>query len=240
MVAIASLPTKSIQDLLVFRRVTIVAPHPDDETLGCGGAIALFRQHQIPVQVLIISDGVGSHPNSRSFSPEKLRDIREQEARTALDILNVPEECVVFFRWPDTAVPHPGDRDFQTAVEQCDRALKSHQPDLVFLPWQHDQHCDHQATWKIVRHCLQARSHPPHQLIYSIWGVSAAGLPALPQGEIGWRLDIRAVEHLKRAAAMAHRSQTTDLIQDDPTGFRLTPEMLNNLIQPYETYLEAH
>ena len=239
MVAIAALPTKSIQDLLAFHRVTVIAPHPDDETLGCGGAIALLRQHHISVQVLIVSDGTGSHPNSKQFPPQKLRDLREQEARAALDILNVSKENVEFFRWPDTAVPHPGDRDFLSAVEKCDRALREHQPDLILVPWQHDQHCDHQATWKIAQHCLRSHPRPPHQLIYSIWGTSAAGLPALPAGEIGWRLDIRPVMHLKQAAAMAHQSQTTDLIKDDPTGFRLTPEMLDNLIQPYETYLEA-
>ena len=139
----------------------------------------------------------------------------------------------------DTAVPHPGDRSFNQAVEECDRALKSHRPDLIFLPWQHDQHCDHQAAYKIIQHCLRTWTQSPHQLIYSIWGTNKAGLPSLPKGETGWRLDIRSVEHLKRAAAMAHQSQTTDLIKDDPTGFRLTPEMLSNLIQPYETYLEA-
>ena len=240
MVAIAALPIKQIQDLLSFRKVSIIAPHPDDETLGCGGAIALLRQHQIPIQVLFISDGTGSHPNSKRFPPGKLRDLREQEARAALALLGVSKEHLSFFRWPDTAVPHPGEANFIEAVEKCDRALRSHQPDLVFVPWQHDQHCDHQATWKIVQYSLQTWSAPPHQLIYSIWGATKAGLPSLPKEETGWRLDIRPVEHLKRAAAMAHRSQTTDLIKDDPTGFRLTAEMLNNLIQPYETYLEVN
>ncbi|NJL45380.1 MAG: hypothetical protein HC922_05860 [Leptolyngbyaceae cyanobacterium SM2_3_12] len=38
----------------------------------------------------------------------------------------------------------------------------------------------------------------------------------------------------------AHQSQISDLIGDDPQGFRLTPAMLANLIQPWETYLEVH
>lgn len=240
MVAIATLPIHPIQHLLTYRRVSVLAPHPDDETLGCGGAIALLRQHQIPIQVLFISDGTGSHPNSKAFPRKKLRDLREQEARAALDILGVLKEDILFFRWPDTAVPHPGDKDFPEAVEQCDRALKSHNPDLIFLPWRHDQHCDHQATWKIAQHALQSWTQPPHQLIYSIWGTRKAGLPTLTKGETGWRLDIRLVEPLKRAAALAHQSQTTNLIKDDPSGFQLTPEMLNNLIQPYETYLEVN
>ena len=239
-VAISSLPVKTINDLLSYQQVVVVAPHPDDETLGCGGAIALLRQHHIPVQVLIISDGTQSHPNSKRFPAEKLRKVRESEAIAALEILGVAADNVTFFRWPDTAVPQPGERDFLRAVEQCDLALQPISPDLVFIPWQFDYHCDHQATWQIVHHCLQSWPQPPRQLMYSIWGDRAAGLPTLPAGETGWRLDISQVEDTKRQAAMAHRSQTTDLIDDDPNGFRLTAEMLNNLISPYETYIESH
>ncbi len=239
-VAISALPIKTITHLLSYRQVVVVAPHPDDETLGCGGAIALLRQHHIPVQVLVISDGTQSHPNSKRFPAEKLRTVRASEALSALEILGVAADSVTFFQWPDTAVPQLGEDNFLTAVEQCDRALQSISPDLVLIPWQFDQHCDHQATWQIVHHCLQLWPQPPRQLMYSIWGDRAAGLLTLPTGETGWRLDISQVEEIKRRAAMAHRSQTTDLIDDDPNGFRLTAEMLNNLISPYETYLESY
>ncbi len=43
----------------------------------------------------------------------------------------------------------------------------------------------------------------------------------------------------KRAAVPAHRSQTTDLIDDEPGGPRLAPEMLAHFEGPYEVYLEA-
>ena len=67
----------------------VVAPHPDDESLGCGGAIALLRQQEQTVQVLFVSDGSMSHPNSQKYSAEARRDLREQEARNALAILGV-------------------------------------------------------------------------------------------------------------------------------------------------------
>lgn len=241
-IEIASLPVKTIDELLSYRQVIVFAPHPDDETLGCGGAIALFRQYHIPVRVIVISDGTQSHPNSKQFPADKLRTLREKEAGAALAILGACADCVTFLRWPDTAVPRLQDASggFNEAVGECDRALKTIMPDLIFLPWQHDQHCDHRATWEIVRHCLQSWPQPPRQLAYSIWGDRKAGLRLLPKDETGWRLDIRAVQHLKRQAAMAHQSQTTDLINDDPNGFRLTAEMLSNLIQPYETYLTVN
>ncbi len=217
----------------------VLAPHPDDETLGCGGAIALMRQRSIPVHVVVFSDGTQSHPRSQSFPAPTLKALRERETYAALDQLGVAKDAVTFLRWPDTAVPPPESPQFATAVKQCAQIIQAKAPSLLFVPWHQDRHCDHRATWKIAQQALKSCLRPPKQMVYAVWGDADAGLSALPSTERGWRLDIRTVEALKRQAAMAHQSQTTDLIQDDPTGFRLTPDMLNNLIQPWETYLEA-
>lgn len=238
--AIESLPLRFADEVFSKGdRAVVVAPHPDDETLGCGGAIALLQQRAIPVHILVMSDGTQSHPHSKRYPAAKLRALREAETYAAVQTLGLSPSAITFFRWSDTAVPHPGNPDFAAAVDKCRHSLLRHSPTLLFVPWQHDQHCDHRATWKIVQHCLSSWSQPPKQIVYSIWGSPSAGLPALPAGETGWRLDIRSVASLKHQAAMAHRSQTTNLIADDPTGFQLTPTMINNLIQPWETYLEV-
>ncbi|MGB3293925.1 MAG: PIG-L deacetylase family protein [Phormidesmis sp.] len=238
--AIESLPLRAANEVFSDGdRVVVVAPHPDDETLGCGGAIALLQQRAIPVHILVVSDGTQSHPHSTLYPATKLRALREKETCAAAQTLGLSPTAVTFLRWPDTAVPHPGDPDFPAVVGDCRRYLLHHLPTLLFVPWQHDRHCDHRAAWKIMQHCLSSYPQPLQQFVYSIWGSPSAGLPALPSGETGWRLDISAVESLKRQAAMAHQSQTTNLIADDPMGFRLTPTMLNNLIQPWETYLEV-
>ncbi|MFE4108652.1 PIG-L deacetylase family protein [Almyronema epifaneia] len=242
-----ALPSTAITDLALHpaetalascQQAIAIAPHPDDETLGCGGAIALLRQRSVPVRVLVVSDGSGSHPHSQHYPAPRLKKLRQQETIAALQILGVPAAAITFLGWPDKAVPQPGSPHFGTAVANCRRYLRCHQPALLFVPWQHDHHRDHRATWQIVQSALQGWPQPPRQLAYAVWGSPAAGLPALPGGTTGWRLDIRSVMALKQQAALAHQSQTTDLIADDPTGFRLTPAMLANLIQPWETYLE--
>lgn len=53
-----------------------------------------------------------------------------------------------------------------------------------------------------------------------------------------WRLDISQVVKLKQQAIATYRSQTTNLIDDAPEGFRLTPQMLANFTRPWEVYLE--
>ena len=238
-VPIESLPLYTAAEaFLNCRSAVVVAPHPDDETLGCGGAIALLTQRNIPVHILVISDGTQSHPNSKHYPHHILRQLRKAETQEAVRRLGIPPTQVTFLGYPDTAVPHLENELFEQAVETCHRYLEQRAPDLIFVPWKNDQHCDHQATWKIIHRSLQTGSKPTHQLAYAIWGTRAAGLKTLPIGETGWRLDIRSVQSLKHYAVTAHRSQTTDLISDDPSGFRLTPAMLNNLIQPWETYLE--
>ncbi len=239
-VEITALPLYSADEILAScTGAVVVAPHPDDETLGCGGAIALLRQLRIPVQVLVMSDGTQSHPQSKAYPAKRLKKLRESEALNALKMLGVAAVDVTFYGWSDTAIPHPSHPNFEQAVTRCNQQLLRFSPSLLFVPWQGDQHCDHQATWKIIQRCVRNWPQPPLLLAYSIWGSRAAGLRALPQQTTGWRLDIRSVQDLKRQAALAHQSQTTDLINDDPDGFRLTPTMLNNLIQPWETYLEV-
>ena len=65
--------------------------------------------------------------------------------------------------------------------------------------------------------------------------VEAEHLPGPPKG---WRLDVSPWVARKRQAVMAHRSQTTRLIADDPSGFILSEAVLSVLIRPFEVYLE--
>src|SRR6476646_4617280 len=74
----------------------IVAPHQDDETLGCGGLIALKREQGIPVQVVFITDGAASHTWHPRFKAGEIAPIRKQEALTALAILGVEQTQIHF------------------------------------------------------------------------------------------------------------------------------------------------
>jgi LmbE family N-acetylglucosaminyl deacetylase len=85
--------------------VLIVAPHPDDETLGCGGAIALLAAKGYDLQVLVISDGTGSHPHSQTHPAPVLESIRSQETIAALGILGVDPGSIAFLHLKDGAIP---------------------------------------------------------------------------------------------------------------------------------------
>ncbi|MFZ1431665.1 MAG: PIG-L family deacetylase [Geminicoccaceae bacterium] len=86
----AELAEVELDALTRGRGVVVVAPHPDDESLGCGGLIAACCAHGIEVRLLVLSDGTGSHPNSRRYPADRLRDLREAELEQATSILGLP------------------------------------------------------------------------------------------------------------------------------------------------------
>src|SRR5580704_16937481 len=61
------LPLLDPSDLMGAQPLLVLAPHPDDESLGCGGLIADCQARGQPVYVLILTDGAGSHRNSREY-----------------------------------------------------------------------------------------------------------------------------------------------------------------------------
>ena len=78
-----SFPFHPLREKLEDRPFIVVAPHPDDESLACGGLIADACRQGLRGKVVIVSDGVGSHPNSKAYPPDRLRALREEEARRA-------------------------------------------------------------------------------------------------------------------------------------------------------------
>jgi LmbE family N-acetylglucosaminyl deacetylase len=233
-----SLPLWEIETLINHNSsILIVAPHPDDETLGCGGAIALLRQLNISVKVLVVSDGTKSHPNSVAYPPAKLKKLREQESLAALAILGVAPEAVTFLDLPDGEVYISSKSE--KAIALISQYLNRIEPSIIFLPWRKDPHPDHRASWQLFTVANQNLTIPPRIIEYPIWDWDTEQRGDFPDSINAWRLDITNVLELKQQAIAQYRSQISDLIKDDPQGFRLTPQMLQNFTQPWEIYLEV-
>jgi LmbE family N-acetylglucosaminyl deacetylase len=220
-------------------RVVIVAPHPDDETLGCGGAISLLCNNY-DVRVLVISDGTLSHPNSQKYPAPLLQSIREGETITALAILGVKPEAITFLRLKDGSVPTLTSFNFRKAKIRCQEYLKAVLPDTIFIPWRFDPHADHRATWQLIQAAILSLGIAPQTIEYPIWDWDTQQQQQRTDlVEIaGWRLDIATVVERKCQAIAAYRSQLGQLIDDDPSGFCLTAELLVNFKRPWEVYFE--
>lgn len=235
----AVLPLHSVA-AIASSSALVVAPHPDDETLGCGGAIALLRSLGCDLRVLVVSDGTLSHPNSRKFPAPALLTLRESETIAALAVLGVDSPAVTFLRLPDGSIPTSESAKSISAVATCRAYLAEVAPQTIFLPWRTDPHPDHRASWSLIHAALIDLTQSPRLIEYPIWDWDLQQRQIISNTDqvTSWRLDISAVLQLKRQAIAAYRSQITNLIDDDPEGFRLMPEMLANFTHPWEVYLE--
>ena len=222
----------------------VVAPHPDDESLGCGGLLAACAAGGWKARVVVLSDGAKSHPSSPTWPAPRLVARRQAEARAAVAALGLdPARDIAFLGLPDTAVPSPGQPGFAAAVAAL-REWLDPAPAAVFAAWRHDPHGDHRAGFALVAAALDGRAR---LFAYPVWGLAFAhpipgfplpAAPLLPAPPRGFRLDMARHLPAKRRAVAAHESQVSALIEDDPSGFRLPAEALALAFRPFELFLE--
>ena len=232
---LAALPYGTLADILAPGPALVLAPHPDDETLGCGGLIAQASTQGRDIHVLIVTDGTGSHPGSRAWPAPRLKTQREAEARQAAAELGLAAHRLGFLELRDAHAPHAG-ADFEAAVARIVAHATERNARTILATWRHDPHADHLAVSLMATQAAATTS--AKLLSYPVWGWTLP--PEQELGEAppeGWRLDIAPHLPAKRRAIAAHRSQTTDLIEDDPSGFRLADEFVALFTRPFEVYL---
>jgi len=132
------------------KRVLILAPHPDDETIGCGGTIALYALRGADVRLIVISNAK-KLSSAVTNSNWDLMEIRKQEAIQASKVLGIGE--VQFWDFPD------GELDVFTTEIWCkvDALTREFLPDIVFAPSPLDHHKDHIAVAGIALKFLEER-----------------------------------------------------------------------------------
>ena len=220
------------------RRVLVVAPHPDDESLGCGGLVATLARNGAAFRFVFVTDGGASHRNSRSWPRCRLAAMREAEAREALRRLGVGSEPRLFLGLADSTMPSAHSSDWQSAADRIAAFVRAFEPELALLPWRRDPHRDHRAAWSLGRSAIGSAGCVPLMLEYAIWLEELGDpndYPRCHEAE-AIRFDVSRALALKQAAIAAHTTQTTRLVDDDPEGFVLTPATISRLTQPTETY----
>ncbi len=208
--------------LAAHRCVVVLAPHPDDETLGCGLLIARLVRAGVRVAIVAMTSGDASHPGSRRWPPAALARLRQGEMRRAIQRLGAGGAIVRFMGWHDGRLQDEG------------RALRigalCHAIDagLILASSARDHHPDHQACARIGMEVSRRLGVP--LVHYAVWSRLA--------GAIGRRGYDRHLPAKARAAA-AHRSQLGDYISDAPQGFRLSSQNLGQFINEPERYSVA-
>ena len=203
-------------------RVVIIAAHPDDETLGAGGLIAAASQMGIPVEVVVVTDGGASHPDSPTHRPEQLVAARAAEVRAAVAVL-APHATVTVLGYPDGQTSH-----FRMQITADLARFVTGDHTLVVAPWRGDGHRDHRVIGEI------AASLSSRLLEYPIWMWHWASTGDLPWGDAAL-LDIDA--ELKSRALDCHLSQVAPLSEAPGDEAMLIPDFLANFRTGQELFI---
>jgi LmbE family N-acetylglucosaminyl deacetylase len=200
-------------------RCLIVAPHPDDETLGVGGTSSLLVAAGIDMVLVAVTDGENSHPGRRA----ELRRRRPLEVAAAAARLGLAPVQTVRLGHPDGDIAEPQLRT------QLARLI---QPgDLVLAPWERDGHPDHNRVGRAAR---AVADHRQAQLLcYLVWAWHWAS----PDGaDLPWHRSVRVElgPDRTRRKRQAVRCFTTQLTGPDPV---LPPAVIERLTRPYEVLL---
>lgn len=172
--------------------VLVVAPHPDDESIGCGGTICLHRQQGDRVQVVFLTSG---ERGMGDMAEGTARALRESEAELAGNVLQL--DRLDFLRLPDLALSD----HIELGARQLQDILDRQFPSLVYLPHPDEAHPDHQAALAMVRTALlpfASQTALPELRLYEVW---------TPMTTYGWPEDITLVIRQKLRAIRCYRSQ---------------------------------
>jgi LmbE family N-acetylglucosaminyl deacetylase len=194
------------------RRMMVFAPHPDDETWGCGGVIAKRLSEGYEVLIVVITDGRYAFSKMLNIesdpTPEELKNTRKEEVKRAAKILGVPEKDIVFLDFEDGTL----EMCEKEAEERFIEILRKNPPTEVYFPYEKDAHPDHRATNRIVRSALKklGLSTPKYKYSiaqrYSRVGPIIGSLLNLFQNNI-IRVDISEFLHLKEIAIREFHSE---------------------------------
>jgi LmbE family N-acetylglucosaminyl deacetylase len=186
--------------------VLVIAAHPDDEVLGCGGTIAKHSQNKDSVHVLILAEGTTSrdlHRNRENRQNEL--SALAQAANQASEILGVTS--LALHEFPDNRMDSC---DLLDIVKILEQAIDLHKPEIIYTHHVGDVNIDHFCIHKaVVTACRPISSRTVKTLLFfevassSEWQVPGSAPVFAPN----WFVDISETLNLKLKALKAYSSE---------------------------------
>lgn len=188
-------------------RVMVVAPHADDETLGCGGLLAMRSRRGWPVTVVFLTNSAG-----RTASAETARR-RRSEALEALRELGVPAAAAHFLDAPDGQLAQSGFEACTGATNGLAGLIRQFRPTAIFAPYLGGGSSEHDAAHWMAREALSAAGTPAviwEYPVWAWWNRLRLRRQLLRHGE-NFHLELGPWRDVKLRALSRHRSQLAGL-----------------------------
>ena len=175
-------------------RVLVVAPHPDDEAVGCGGTLAVHALDGDDVRAIFLTSGEGG---GHGRPPSETAAVREREAKDAAAVLGL--SSIEFWGEPDGRL-----RANASVVGRLRELLGDWRPQVVYVTHDAEMHRDHRAAARIVNAAARNRAVLVRQ--FEVW---------TPLATMDHIVDITDVIDDKLAAVRCYRSQVDVLPFDE-------------------------
>lgn len=177
------------------RRILIVAAHPDDEVLGCGGTIARHVALGDVVRILLLADGVGGR--LQAAEPEAVIE-RSKAARNAAATMGA--DAPILLGWPDNRLDR---MELLDMIQPLEKVIREFKPSTIYTHHGGDLNVDHRLTHQAVLTACRPQPEGPvtRLLTFEIpssteWSSASIGAPFCPN----WFVDISTVIDQKMAA----------------------------------------
>ncbi len=182
--------------MIPVERMLVIAPHPDDEVIGCGGTVALAAERGADVQVLVVFDGAAGDPagyfaggpGQRSYA---LR--RQRESRRAGERLGVSR----YHFWGLAEGHRPTAEELEEGARQLAGLVRELKPQVILAPWEGEAHPDHASVAQAVRRMIEIAAYDGEVWGFEVWS-------PLPAEHL---VDVSTVWTCKLDALREHRTQ---------------------------------
>lgn len=198
--------------------ILVVAPHHDDEAIGCGGTIFKHYKKGDKVWVVYITAGWSGLPEIKS--KQKAIKIREKEARNACKVMGV-QKAIFFLREDDRNIYNKKTK----IIEKLIKVIRDIEPNLIYAPHSEEKDVEHKIVYEAVKEAAWLSKSPylpklgqptksiQNIYLYEVW---------TPMENFLAREDITSVINIKAKALLAYQSQLKHLnLVDAITGLNV-------------------
>jgi LmbE family N-acetylglucosaminyl deacetylase len=220
------------------KKIIVFAPHPDDETLACGGTIVEKLNKGYNVVIIFMTDGRNAFSELfQIFSdptPQELKEIRCKEAKKSTGILGVPKEELIFLEIEDGMLERKEKEGQKRVVE----ILSKEHPAEIYYPHKSEAHKDHRSTYNIVRNSIKSLNFHPAEYRYELSPKSnlLTRYASILDSRTLIRVNISKYLSLKKRALEAYESQISIIspMQKQPV---LNASLLEKFLADSEKFL---
>ena len=180
-------------------KVLVVAAHPDDEVLGCGGTLIRFQEIGATIAVLFMGEGSSARfPYQKSYNSKLFKEmtkIRMNESKSAMKVLGVKN-----YKFGSRYCGQFDNYALISLIKEIENKLEEFKPDILLTHTPSEVHIDHRLTYEAVEvACRPTRPYIPNEIYTfeipssTIWKFDSSFIPNV-------FVDVKEVWHQKLRA----------------------------------------